>query len=417
LQNLIVAAVCTQLFAVAAFSGQAMNKSLSCSKTRVRTHDWSRRGGKYATFLLLAAVLLSLTAATVNAASFVTPPVSAVNASPLVGEHPIQYAIAGPPSMVDDGSSLAYFKAQGFSVVELVVPDNGTYQAELNTITALGMQPVIDVESVIWNGGQVTSPITSFGTYFQSLKNAGWEYVASEGGRVGDPQYIQSLGLQYINYNCDNCGLYRDIYLHANENLWESYYPSEWPYIQNGSTQAAAAGIQNGILAGLWANNNGDNQIYANSLPGSSSTPSYLSMLNWSYANGIGFNQFCVWCGSDSHALSDYEQLEFPQIVANLQTYYPATTSAGENPWSKIGGQLASGTGPAACAQNANSLDVFVQGTNGALYEKAWTGASWSGWQNLGGVLTSSPAATSPANGVIDVFVRGTNGALYERAA
>jgi hypothetical protein len=82
--------------------------------------------------------------------------------------------------------------------------------------------------------------------------------------------------------------------------------------------------------------------------------------------------------------------------------------------WKKIGGQLASGTGPAVCAQNANSLDVFVQGTNGALYHKSYTGTSWSSWQNLGGYLTSSPAATSPANGVIDVFVRGSNGVFWE---
>jgi peptidoglycan/xylan/chitin deacetylase (PgdA/CDA1 family) len=82
--------------------------------------------------------------------------------------------------------------------------------------------------------------------------------------------------------------------------------------------------------------------------------------------------------------------------------------------WKKIGGQLASGTGPAVCAQNANSLDVFVQGTNGALYHKSYTGTSWSSWQNLGGYLTSSSAATSPANGVIDVFVRGSNGVFWE---
>jgi hypothetical protein len=50
---------------------------------------------------------------------------------------------------------------------------------------------------------------------------------------------------------------------------------------------------------------------------------------------------------------------------------------------------------------------------NGALYHQSYTG-TWSGWENLGGVLTSSPAAVSPASGVIDVFVRGTNGALWE---
>ena len=392
-----------------------MNKSLSCSKIRAHTHGWSRRGRKYATFLFLTVVLLSLTAATVNAASSVSPAASATHASPLTGAatHPIQYAVAGPPSMVDDGSSLAYFKANGFSTVEVIAQNSGTYQTELNTIKALGMQPVIDVELVIWQGGQIQTPIASFSSYFQSLKNAGWEYVASEGGRVGDAQYIQSLGLQYVNYNCDNCGLWKDTYLHANENLWESYYTSEWPYVQTGATQAAALGIQNGILAGVWPNTGGANQILANSLSGSS--PSYQSMFDWSYANGIGFNQFCVW-DANPHALSEYEQLGFPQIVANLQTYYPPTSSSGGWGWSKIGGQLASGTGPAVCAQDPTSLDVFMQGADHALWHEQYQSASgWSAWGSLGGYLTSSPAAVSPASGVIDVFVRGSNGALWQR--
>ena len=169
-----------------------MNKLVPHRKTGVRTHSRSRPGGKCVTLLVLATVLLSLTAATVNAAS---PAASATNASPTVGaaKHPIGYAIAGPPSMIDSGS-LAYFKAHGFSTVELIVPDSGTYQTELNTIKALGMQPVIDVEAVIWSGGRLQStPITSFGPYFQSLKNAGWEYVASEGGRPGDLTYMQQF--------------------------------------------------------------------------------------------------------------------------------------------------------------------------------------------------------------------------------
>ena len=139
-------------------------------------------------------------------------------------------------------------------------------------------------------------------------------------------------------------------------------------------------------------------------------------MLNWSYANGIGFTSFQVWCGDNPSGLSQYKTLGFDKIVANLQTYYPPTSSASlGSPGPGLGGQLASGTGPAVCAQNANSLDLFVQGTDGALWHKSYTGSSWSGWQSLGGKLTSSPAATSPASGVIDVFVRGTDGALWER--
>jgi hypothetical protein len=410
--------------------------------------------------------------------------------------------------MVNNGSSLAYFKAHGFSIVELVVPDNQTYQKELNTIKALGMQPVIDVEMVIWNGGLLNStPISSFHAYFLSLENAGWEYVASEGLNSTDLAYMQPFFKGYVNYNCDQCGLWQDVYINPFTvvNSWESYYPSEWPYIQNGSTQAAALGIQNGVMAGLWANVNSDNQIYANSLPGSTTTPSYLSMLNWSYANGIGFNQFCVWCGSDSNALSDYKTLEFPQIVANLQTYYPAITalnatvstatayvnqnftisgtlsvsgtlSAGttgiagatitlqnstdDATWYNVTTMVTNATGnyqfstnesaantyyyrttyagnatypsatsnvvsvnvtpvvtPASSPAVTDSLYLFVRGSDNALWYKYWTGTTWTAATSLGGVLAagSAPAATSPGTSAIDVFVQGTNGAVYEK--
>jgi hypothetical protein len=397
-----------------------MNKSISCSKKRADTRSWSQSGRICVILLLLGVVLISLTAPTANVAGAA----NAAEAQPLVGAttHPIQYWIGCAPSMVNS-ANLNYFKQQGFTAVVLVVPDSQTYQTQLNTIKSLNMLPIIDVEMPIWNGGQLQStPISNFAGYFQSLKTAGWQYVASEGGRSGDLAYMQTYFKGYVNFNCDQCGLWKNVYKDpfTVANSWESYYPSEWPYIQNGSTQAAALGIQNGLLAGTWANSGGDNQIYANSVSGSGT--SYLSMLNWSYANGVGFTSFQVWCGDNPNGLSQYKTLGFDKIVANLQTYYPATQSASlakgvTGHWSKIGGQLASGTGPAADAQNANSLDVFVQGTDNALWYKHWDSTKWSAWKSLGGSLTSSPAVTSPANGVIDVFARGTTGSLYEKTS
>jgi hypothetical protein len=368
--------------------------------------------------LLLGAVLISLTAATAT----VTLAANATQAQPLVGAttHPIQYWIGCAPSMVTS-ANLNYFKQQGFTAVVMVVPNSQTYQTQLNTIKSLNMLPILDVEMPIWNGGQLQgTPISNFAGYFQSLKTAGWQYVASEGGRSGDLAYMQKYFKGYVNFNCDQCGLWKNVYVDpfTVANSWESYYTSEVPYIQTGSKQAAALGIQNGILAGTWANSGGDNQIYANSVSGSGT--SYLSMLNWSYANGVGFTSFQVWCGDNPNGLSQYKTLGFDKIVANLQKFYPATTSASlakggsaQPHWSKIGGQLAPSTGPAVSSWSAGRLDVFVEGTDGALWHKWWTGTSWSGWESLGGKLTSSPAATSQGSGLIDVFVRGTDGALW----
>jgi hypothetical protein len=396
--------------------------SSSHSKTRVGVHGRTQRFKRFAFLLLSGAVLISLIAATAN----VTLVANATQAQPLVGAttHPIQYWIGCAPSMVTS-ANLNYFKQQGFTAVVVVVPDSQTYQTQLNTIKSLNMLPILDVEMPIWNGGQLQStPISNFAGYFQSLKNAGWQYVASEGGRSGDLAYMKNYFQGYVNFNCDQCGLWKDVYKDpfTVANSWESYYTSEWPSIQTGSKQAAALGIQNGLLAGTWANSGGDNQIYANSVSGSGT--SYLSMLNWSYANGIGFTSFQVWCGDNPNGLSQYKTLGFDKIVANLQKSYPATKSASlakggtaQPHWSTIGGQLASGTGPAVCAQNANSIDVFVQGTDHVLYYTYWDGTKWSAWKSLGGSLTSSPAATSTSAGVIDVFARGSSGSLYEKTS
>ena len=64
-----------------------MNKLVPHRETHARTHSWSRRGRECMTLLLLAAVLISLTAATAN----LVP--NAAGAQPVVGAttHPIQY--------------------------------------------------------------------------------------------------------------------------------------------------------------------------------------------------------------------------------------------------------------------------------------------------------------------------------------
>jgi C1A family cysteine protease len=89
--------------------------------------------------------------------------------------------------------------------------------------------------------------------------------------------------------------------------------------------------------------------------------------------------------------------------VANIHAFESATAP------------ITPASSPAVLAQNANSLDLFVQGTDHALWHTSLQGSAWSAWGSLGGVLTSSPAATSPGNGLIDVFVRGTDGAIWER--
>jgi hypothetical protein len=93
----------------------------------------------------------------------------------------------------------------------------------------------------------------------------------------------------------------------------------------------------------------------------------------------------------------------------SVLVHNPPATEGSWGAWTSLGGQLLAGTSPAAYS-SGGTPGWFVTGTNHQLY---WS--TGSGWTNLGGYLTSSPAATSPASGMIDVFVRGSNGALYEK--
>jgi hypothetical protein len=84
-----------------------------------------------------------------------------------------------------------------------------------------------------------------------------------------------------------------------------------------------------------------------------------------------------------------------------------------------IGPTLAASTfkdDPTVSSWGDNRLDVFVRGTDNALWHKWWDGSSWSsGWESLGGVLTSAPGAVSWGYNRIDVFVKGTDNALWHK--
>jgi hypothetical protein len=76
------------------------------------------------------------------------------------------------------------------------------------------------------------------------------------------------------------------------------------------------------------------------------------------------------------------------------------------NGWHFIGGILAAG--PAATFARTET-DAFLQGADRAL----WYWSSASGWHALGGVLADKPVATSDAGGKVDAFVKGTDNALW----
>jgi hypothetical protein len=71
---------------------------------------------------------------------------------------------------------------------------------------------------------------------------------------------------------------------------------------------------------------------------------------------------------------------------------------------------------PGAAARGTAQLDLFRRAPDNTLrWRHSDDGSSWGNWQNLGGVITSAPTAVSTDADHLQVFARGVDGALWHR--
>ncbi len=116
------------------------------------------------------------------------------------------------------------------------------------------------------------------------------------------------------------------------------------------------------------------------------------------------------------------------QFTSLLQAHFPQGSPSGlttDNPFpllsptsswggfESLGGILTSP--PSAVAWGPNRLDVFVRGTNNAMYHRWWDGSAWGGFESLAGNITSPPTAVSWGPNRLDVFALGDDNALWHR--
>jgi hypothetical protein len=73
------------------------------------------------------------------------------------------------------------------------------------------------------------------------------------------------------------------------------------------------------------------------------------------------------------------------------------------------------GGGADVSSWGSGRLDVFVRGSDNALWHR-WYDGSWSAWESLGGHLTSDPTAASWGRDRIDVFARFPDNGLWNRS-
>ncbi|MGH7765323.1 MAG: glycosyl hydrolase family 18 protein, partial [Candidatus Dormibacteraceae bacterium] len=82
-------------------------------------------------------------------------------------------------------------------------------------------------------------------------------------------------------------------------------------------------------------------------------------------------------------------------------------------PWDSLNGLT--NADPGLSAASATRLDAMMRGTNNAIWQNTWNGASWAGWSSLGGYLSLRPSTIDVSPTRVDVFARGEDGAMWHR--
>lgn len=83
--------------------------------------------------------------------------------------------------------------------------------------------------------------------------------------------------------------------------------------------------------------------------------------------------------------------------------------------WQSLGGVLTSA--PAATVRWSGTVYVlylYAKGSDDAIYQRWYDGASWGNWESLGGPFSSGPAVTRTGQGEM-LIARGSDNVLWSR--
>lgn len=249
---------------------------------------------------------------------------------------------------------------------------------------SLGGTAMSDASAVSWGSGRIDVFMRGIGgTLWHRWYNNGWFGWESLGGQLASEPAAISLASGSL-----------DVFVQGTDTaLWRAHYdPAGWRWSSLGGRLAAAPGV-------------------------ASSAPGRADVL----VEGL-----------------------------DLRLWHNTLIGAAAS-WEDVGGQLASG--PSVTSTGVGLLDVFVRGADNGLLHAIFNGgwrieadggrlpgrptAAWAGsggahafvagfdsvlwhwtngaWDSLGGSVTGSVAAVSPAPGTLDIFALSTSNALVHR--
>ncbi len=81
--------------------------------------------------------------------------------------------------------------------------------------------------------------------------------------------------------------------------------------------------------------------------------------------------------------------------------------------WEDLGGIITSR--PTATSWGSNRIDAFARGLDSAVWHRWWDGSAWRGWESLGGLIHGAPAVSSWGSGRLDLFGIGLDHRLFHK--
>jgi hypothetical protein len=97
---------------------------------------------------------------------------------------------------------------------------------------------------------------------------------------------------------------------------------------------------------------------------------------------------------------------------SNLQIFHKWFYGTGWSGWESLGGTLTSGPDASSCA--AGHLDLFALGTDHGGWQRGFNGSAWGGWQALGGRFLADPGATCLTGTTnVELFQAGVDRAVW----
>lgn len=79
-----------------------------------------------------------------------------------------------------------------------------------------------------------------------------------------------------------------------------------------------------------------------------------------------------------------------------------------------LGGQILGNV--TAVSWGLNQIDVFALGTDKACWHMSWNGTAWQAWESLGGRIIGDISAVSWGTNRLDLFVRGTDDGVWTKS-